>query len=94
MWHNVHTHAGRWKIPSPPGGAADVHSLSSTKGFVIDTVAPRLLRFLPEKLEALQENHSKNACQVTIQGDFLFHCHIEEHIMQGLVGLVRSRERL
>ena len=25
---------------------------------------------------------------------FLFHCHIEEHMMQGLAGLVRAREHI
>src|SRR5207245_2661969 len=27
-------------------------------------------------------------------GDFLFHCHIEEHMMQGLAGLIRAGEQL
>jgi plastocyanin len=94
VWHNVHTHAGRWHIPNPPAGAADVHALSPTEGFVIDTVVPRPLRFLPQKLDDLQSHHPADACQVTVRGNFLFHCHIEEHMMQGLAGLVSSQERL
>jgi FtsP/CotA-like multicopper oxidase with cupredoxin domain len=94
VWHNVHTHAARWQIPAPPGGAVDVHPLSPTEGFTIDTVAPRPLLFLPKELEELQEHHPRNACRVGIRGDFLFHCHIEEHMMQGLAGLVRAREQL
>jgi len=29
---------------------------------------------------------------VRLKGDFLFHCHIEEHMMAGLAGLVRARQ--
>jgi FtsP/CotA-like multicopper oxidase with cupredoxin domain len=94
VWHNLHTHAARWQIPAPPGRAIDVHPLSPTEGFVIDTVVPRPLPFLPDALEDLQERHPEEACRVTIRGDFLFHCHIEEHMMQGLAGLVRARDHL
>jgi FtsP/CotA-like multicopper oxidase with cupredoxin domain len=94
IWHNVHTHAARWQIPVPPGGSIDVHSLSPTEGFTIDTDVPPPLLFLPDELAKLQEKHPPAACQVTIRGDFLFHCHIEEHMMQGLAGLVRAREQL
>ena len=94
VWHNVHTHAARWQIPSPPGGSIDVHPLSPTEGFTIETEVPHPLPFLPDELAKLQKQHPANACLVTIRGDFLFHCHIEEHMMQGLAGLVRAREQL
>jgi FtsP/CotA-like multicopper oxidase with cupredoxin domain len=94
VWHNVHTHAGRWRIPSPPGRSIDVHPLSPTEGFVIDTEVPRPLLFMPGELGGLQEHHPEHACRVSIRGDFLFHCHIEEHMMQGLAGLVRARQHL
>jgi hypothetical protein len=29
---------------------------------------------------------------VRVKGDFLYHCHIEEHMMAGLGGLVRARD--
>ena len=90
-WHNFHPHSTRWQLPVPPGGASDVHSLSPVETFVADTEAPPALR-LPCELEELQCDPPPDACRVRIKGDFLFHCHVEEHMMQGLAGLVRSRE--
>jgi FtsP/CotA-like multicopper oxidase with cupredoxin domain len=91
VWHNFHPHAGRWQIPSPPGGAADVHSLSPVESFVTDTLGPEALR-LPCELEELQCDPPEDACRVQIKGEFLFHCHLESHMMAGLAGLVRSRQ--
>jgi FtsP/CotA-like multicopper oxidase with cupredoxin domain len=90
-WHNFHPHAGRWQVPSPPGGAADVHSLSPVESFVTDTLGPEALR-LPCELEELQCDPPEDACRVQIKGEFLFHCHLESHMMGGLAGLVRSRQ--
>ena len=91
VWHNFHPHASRWRLPAPPGGASDVHSLSPVESFVIDTEVPPALR-LPCELEALQCDPPEDACRVRVKGDFLFHCHIEEHMMAGLAGLVRARD--
>ena len=91
VWHNFHPHSSRWRLPNPPGGAADVHSLSPAESFVVDTEAPPALR-LPCELEEFQCEPDPDACRVRVKGDFLFHCHIEEHMMPGLAGLVRSRE--
>ncbi|MFD8499819.1 galactose oxidase-like domain-containing protein [Amycolatopsis sp. NPDC059657] len=82
-WHNFHPHAARWNLPS--GGAADVHPLSPVEGFTVDTVAPT-------PFPDLQSQQSGR--EVTVRGDFLVHCHLEEHMMSGLAGLVRSRQRL
>lgn len=93
IWHNFHPHAARWQLPVPPGGASDVHALSPVESLVIDTVVPCALR-LPCELEDLQRCPPKDACLVTLCGDFLFHCHIEEHMMSGLAGLVRARQKV
>ncbi len=90
-WHNFHPHSVRWQLPSPPGGASDVHALSPVETFVTDTLVPPAMR-LPCALEDLQCDPPPDACRVRIRGDFLFHCHIEEHMMQGLAGLVRARQ--
>lgn len=92
-WHNFHPHAARWQLPAPPGGAVDVHPLSPVQGFTIDTEVPRPL-WLPDELECLQDDPPEDACQVPIRGDFLVHCHLEEHMMLGLAGLVRATERI
>ena len=91
VWHNFHPHAARWQLPVPPGGAGDVHSLSPVETFVTETEVPRAVR-LPCELEELQCKPPAGACRVRLKGDFLFHCHIEEHMMAGLAGLVRARE--
>jgi FtsP/CotA-like multicopper oxidase with cupredoxin domain/streptogramin lyase len=93
VWHNFHPHSARWQLPVPPGGASDVHALSPVESFVIDTEVPCALR-LPCELEELQKCPPRDACLVTLCGDFLFHCHIEEHMMTGLAGLVRARQKV
>lgn len=90
-WHNFHPHSSRWQLPAPPSGASDVHSLSPVETFVADTTVPPALR-LPCELEKLQCDPPADACRVRLKGDFLFHCHIEEHMMQGLSGLIRARD--
>jgi FtsP/CotA-like multicopper oxidase with cupredoxin domain len=91
VWHNVHPHAARWQLPTPTGGATDVHALSPSQTFVVDTEVPRAVR-VPCSLEALQCERTESACRVPIKGDFLFHCHLEEHMMSGLAGLVRAKD--
>ena len=93
MWHNFHPHASRWQIPSPPGGASDVHALSPVETFVVDTEVPQALR-LPCELEQLQCCPPGDACLTELCADFLFHCHVEEHMMAGLVGLIRARQKV
>jgi FtsP/CotA-like multicopper oxidase with cupredoxin domain len=93
VWHNFHPHSARWQPASSPATSVDVHALSPLESFVLDTVVPPALR-LPTELSDLQDDPPEDACGVHIKGDFLFHCHIEEHMMQGLAGLVRSRQRV
>jgi plastocyanin len=93
VWHNFHPHAARWQLPTPPGTASDVHPLSPAQSFVIDTKAPEPVR-LPCSLEELQCDPPPDACRVRVRGDFLVHCHLEEHMMAGLAGLVRSRRHI
>jgi len=93
VWHNFHPHSVRWTLPAPAGGASDVHGLSPLEAFVTDTEVPPAMR-LPRALEEFQHDPSENACRVSIHGDFLFHCHIEEHMMAGLAGLVRARQHI
>ena len=93
MWHNFHPHAARWQLPVPFGGASDVHALSPVESFVLETEVPCALR-LPCDLEDLQRCPPKDACRITLCGDFLFHCHVEAHMMGGLAGLVRARQRI
>ncbi len=91
VWHNFHPHSVRWQLPTPSGGASDVHGLSPLESFVTDTEVPAAMR-LPCALQEFQCEPNLDACRVRLKGEFLFHCHIEEHMMAGLAGLVRARE--
>ena len=46
----------------------------------------------PASSTSCSATHPKTPAACRLKGDFLFHCHIEEHMMAGLAGLVRSRE--
>ncbi len=88
-WHNFHPHSQRWHFAGEP---IDIRSIGPAESFVVDTVAPPPL-LLPEPLEKQQHSKSKKRGvePYELEGDFLFHCHVEMHMMQGMAGLVRSR---
>jgi plastocyanin len=87
-WHNFHPHAQRWKFAHE---AIDIRSLGPAESFVVETVAPPVL-LLPPDIEQCQhpDHRPPDAQPYRLRGDFLFHCHVEMHMMQGLAGLVRS----
>ena len=90
MWHNFHLHGQRWKFGNE---AIDIRSIGPAESFVVETVAPPAI-LLPPDIERCQlpKHRPKNAVKVKLKGDFLFHCHVEMHMMMGLVGLLRSRQ--
>lgn len=89
-WHNFHVHAQRWQFANE---TIDTRSIGPAESFVVETVAPPVM-LLSAEIEAMQEPHCrhKDARPYHLRGDFLFHCHVEMHMMQGLTGLVRSRQ--
>ena len=91
-WHNFHLHGGRWQFA---GDAVDVRSIGPAESFVIETEAPPVLLLPPEIAETQDAKHRpKHAKKYDLCGDFLFHCHVEMHMMSGLAGLVRSKQTL
>jgi plastocyanin len=91
-WHNFHLHGGRWPFA---GDAVDVRSIGPAESFVIETEAPPVLLLPPEIAETQDTKHRpKHAKRYELCGDFLFHCHVEMHMMSGLAGLVRSKQTL
>lgn len=90
VWHNFHPHAQRWTFAD---NTVDVRSISPAESFVLETIAPPVL-LLPPGIEKTQEpkHRPKDAKQYKLRGDFLVHCHIEPHMMQGLACLVRSHQ--
>jgi FtsP/CotA-like multicopper oxidase with cupredoxin domain len=89
-WHNFHTHSQRWRFGNE---TIDVRSIGPAESFVMETIAPPVL-LLPPEIEKAQhpEHRHHHAKPYHLRGDFLFHCHVEMHMMQGLAGLVRSRQ--
>jgi len=89
-WHNFHTHAQRWTFADQE---IDVRSIGPAESLMVETKAPPVL-LLPPAIEKSQhaDHRPKNAAQYHLRGDFLVHCHVEMHMMQGLAALVRSHQ--
>jgi plastocyanin len=86
-WHNFHPHAQRWQFADQ---TIDVRSIGPAESFIVDTQAPSVL-LLPPGFEHCHHPH-KGAKQYHLRGDFLVHCHVEMHMMQGLAALLRSQQ--
>jgi len=89
-WHNFHTHAQRFRFANE---TYDARSLGPAESFVVETVTPPVL-LLPHDIEKGQnpKHRHPHAKRYHVRGDFIFHCHVEMHMMQGLVGVVRARQ--
>jgi plastocyanin len=89
-WHNFHTHAQRWRFADE---TIDVRSIGPAESFVVETVAPPVL-LLPEHIHHCQhpDHRPKDAKEYHLRGDFLVHCHVEMHMMAGLVAVLRSHQ--
>jgi plastocyanin len=103
MWHNFHLHGQRWKRAD---GAVDTQSIGPAESFVVDSVVPPVLLCPPpDECECEPQHghddhppagasgshhHTPKKHTYTLQGDFLFHCHVEMHMMEGMAGLVRA----
>ncbi|HEU4539683.1 MAG TPA: galactose oxidase-like domain-containing protein [Jiangellaceae bacterium] len=89
-WHNFHPHAQRWRFAQDN---IDVRSIGPAESFIVETEAPPVLLLPPHIHEAQDPSHRpERAKKYELCGDFLFHCHVEMHMMQGLAGLVRSKQ--
>ena len=86
-WHNFHPHAQRWQFADQ---TIDVRSIGPAESFIVETEAPPVL-LLPPGFEHCHEPH-RGAKVYHLRGDFLVHCHVEMHMMQGLVALLRSHQ--
>lgn len=89
-WHNFHPHAMRWKFA---GENIDIRSMGPAESFVVEATIPPVL-LLSEDVAGIQnqECRPKDAKLYDLKGDFLFHCHVHHHMMNGMVGLVRSKQ--
>jgi hypothetical protein len=86
-WHNFHTHGQRWRFADE---TIDVRSIGPAESFIVETEAPPVL-LLPAELEHCHKPHNGSK-EYRLRGGFLVHCHVEMHMMQGLVILLRSHQ--
>jgi FtsP/CotA-like multicopper oxidase with cupredoxin domain len=84
-WHNFHPHAQRWQFADQ---TIDGRSIGPAESFIVETDAPPVV-LLSSEMEHYNHPH-KGSHEYHLRGDFLVHCHVEMHMMQGLVALVRS----
>lgn len=91
-WHNFHPHAMRWKFG---GESIDIRSLGPAESFVVESEFPPVLLLTDEEEKAQDPEHRPpDAKLYRLKGDFVFHCHVHHHMMNGMVGLVRARQSL
>ena len=89
-WHNFHPHAQRWVFA---GETIDIRSIGPAESFVVETEAPPVL-LLPDHIQKTQapKHRPKRAQPYELRGDFLVHCHVEMHMMEGLAAVVRAHQ--
>lgn len=91
-WHNFHPHAMRWKFG---GEYLDIRSMGPAESFVVESEIPPVLLLTAEEEKAQEPAHRPpDAKLYRLKGDFVFHCHVHHHMMNGMVGLVRARQSL
>lgn len=88
-WHNFHPHSQRWSFANQ---TVDVRGISPAESFIVETIAPPVLLISDEIKK--QNDKTPNVKKYVFRGDFMFHCHIEMHMMNGMIGLVRSRQQI
>lgn len=89
-FHNFHPHSQRWKLA---GENINVRSLSPAESFQVETEVPSVI-LLTEEMKEVQARDSRpaDARLYRLKGDFVFHCHVHHHMMNGMIGLVRARQ--
>jgi FtsP/CotA-like multicopper oxidase with cupredoxin domain len=91
-WHNFHPHAMRWEFA---GQNVDIRSIGPAESFIVEAKFPPVLLLTEEQIRTQDhKNRPKEAKLYHLKGDFVFHCHVHHHMMNGMIGLVRSKQSL
>jgi len=91
-WHNFHPHAMRWRFA---GQNVDIRSIGPAESFVVESEIPPVLLLTAEEEKAQDPAHRPPGANLRkLKGDFVFHCHVHHHMMNGMVGLVRARQSI
>ena len=98
VWHNFHVHGQRWRFAD---GVIDTRALSPAESFVADTIAPPVVilgdrTLKPKHKDEKEKDHDADdkKHKIRLRGDFLVHCHVEDHMMEGMTGLVRVQQEV
>ena len=86
-WHNFHTHGTRWRWGDQN---VDTRSLGPAESFCVETVVPDVVLLTEREDRRRPDKKERREKHVKVCGDFLFHCHVEMHMMQGMAGLIRA----
>lgn len=91
-WHNLHPHSSRWKLGAE---TIDVRSIGPAESFFVETEVPSPL-LLTGEIKKIQDPkcRPKNAKLYNLKAEFLFHCHVHHHMMNGMAGLIRAKQRV
>lgn len=88
--HNFHAHGMRWTFA---GENIDTRSFGPGESFIVEAMIPPMLLLTEAEARCQQpQSRPKGAKLFSVKGDFLFHCHEQEHLLGGMAGLVRSRQ--
>lgn len=83
-WHNFHPHASHWSFG---GQHLDNRSIGPAEAFVVETNAP------PVMLPVGDEDGTPKRV-VQLSACYPIHCHVEPHVMGGMVALMRSTQEV
>lgn len=89
-WHNFLPHAMRWRFG---GENIDIRSMGPAESFIGEAEIPPVLLLTKEEEAAQDPAHRPEGARLYhLKGEFVFHCHVHHHMMNGMVGLVRARQ--
>ena len=83
-WHNFHPHASHWSFG---GQHLDNRSVGPAEAFVVETTAP------PVILPPCDEDAGPKRT-VQLSASYPIHCHVEPHVMGGMVALMRATQEV
>ncbi len=81
-WHNFHPHASHWKFGEQN---IDNRTIGPAEAFVVESTAP------PVILPPLPDDQRPKRT-VRLSATYPVHCHVEPHVMQGMVALVHATQ--
>ncbi len=83
-WHNFHPHASHWEFG---GQNLDNRSIGPAEAFVVHTKVPQVIVPPCEEFDGPSKT-------VDLAANFPIHCHVEPHVMGGMVALMRIKQEV